>query len=167
MLRTVPIGVLTAAIFGQFAASFGAGLLGAFAIPCCDNPMPALPRWYSNLSVPVYFAVMLVPAFLCGLYVTARPILVAAIAAGAGKFLWSWLGAYILAQLFPARALGGLGQLQSVFWSITSLEFVATLAVSSVCYAAAGAAAASGGYLLRSRVRPNHAFNRTRLRRAG
>jgi hypothetical protein len=161
MLRSVPVIALAIAILGQFAANLLAGALGAFAIPCCDNPTPEIPSWYAYISTPIDFLVMLLPAFLCGLYAASRPIFVGTVAAGVGAFLWRWFGHYVIAQLFPAWALGGVGVFNNAFWSISSGAFVAHLIISAVCYAAVGAGAASAGYLLRSRVRPNLSLNRT------
>ena len=145
----VPLGVAT---LGQFAAYLFSGALEAFAVPCCADPTPLLPPWYGYIATPIHFLVMLVPAFLCGLFVASRPILTGAIAAGVGAFLWHLLGAHIIANLFPERAIGGLGQFQNALWSLTSFAFLVTLAVSAICYAAAAAGAASGGFLLRSRA---------------
>ena len=159
MFRSVPYFVLAAAILGQFVANLLASALGAFAVPCCDNPTPELPRWYANISTPIHFLELLLPAFLCGYYVKSRPIFVGTVAAGIGAFLWHWLGAHVIANLFPAWAVSGLGDFRNAFWIFVSPEFSIGLIVSAVCYAAAGAGAASGGYLLRNRVRPNLAVN--------
>ena len=150
MLRSIPYGALLAALVGQFAANLGAGVLGAFAVPCCDDPTPQLPRWYAEIAQPVYFLPLLLPAFLCGFYVKSRPILVGTVAAALGGFLWHWLGSHILAHLFPARALSGIGQFENALLIFYSPVFVLNLAISSACYAAAAAGAASGGYLLLS-----------------
>jgi hypothetical protein len=152
MLRSIPYGVLAVAIVGQFAANLGAGVLGAFAVPCCDDPTPELPHWYAQIAQPVYFLVLLLPGFLCGYYVKSRPILVGALAAALAGFLWHWLGSHILAHLFPARAVSGIGHFENALSILSEPVFLVTLAVSSACYAAAAAGAASGGYLLRSRA---------------
>jgi len=159
MLRSIPYGALAVAILGQWVAHLFGGALGAFAVPCCDDPTPLLPRWYAEISTPIHFLVMLLPAFLCGLYANSRPILVGALAAGIGALLWHWIGGHVLANLFPARALGGMGDFKNALWVFAAPGYLATLIVSATCYAAAGAGAASGGYLLRDRVRPNTAFD--------
>jgi hypothetical protein len=148
-------------MLGQFLAYLGASALDAVAVPCCDNPTPQLPEWYARIATPVNFLVLLLPGFLCGFYVMSRPILVGALAALVGAFLWHWLGAHLIAQLFPARAFSGLGRFANALWVFYSPGYVAGLVVSSVCAAAAAAGAASGGYLFRNRVRPNHSLNRT------
>jgi hypothetical protein len=149
MLHANSLVPLVAAVLGQFAAYLLSGTLEAYAVPCCSDPSPMLPAWYGFIVTPIHFLVMLVPAFLCGFFVVSRPIVTGAISAGAGSLLWHLLGAHIIASLFPERAVSGIGQFQSVFWSLTSFTFLVTLAVTAACYAAAGASAASGGFLLR------------------
>ena len=154
VLRSIPYGPLTFAILGQCLLYFLAGVLGAWAVPCCDDPTPRIPIWYGLVLTPIHFLVMLLPAFLCGLYIQARPISVGTLAAGVGNFLWYWLGAYVLATLFPARAVGMIGDLQTALSTLVAPQWLAGMLVSAVCYAAAGAAAASGGYLLRGHSLP-------------
>ena len=149
----MPYRLFAIAILGQFGALLVAGIIGAVAVPCCDNPFPEVPRWYGFISTPIHFAVLLLPGFLCGFFVTTRPILVGVIAGGAATALWYWLSSFILANLFPARAVGGLGQVDGIIYSLASGVFLADLLVSSLCNAAAAAAGASGGLLARDRAR--------------
>ena len=65
--RPLHYGALVIAVAGQFAAWFCSGLIDAIAIPCCDNPTPAVPSWYTLAATPIRVAVYLVPGFLCGL----------------------------------------------------------------------------------------------------
>src|ERR1700751_3602989 len=114
MLRSIPYSALAAAILGQFVANLAEGALGAVAIPCCDNLTPDVPAWYGWVATPVHFSAILLPGFICGLYVSSRPIVVGTIAAFVSGFLWLWLRAYMLAWLFPARAISGIGQFESL-----------------------------------------------------
>ena len=158
-VRSVPYLALAAAILGQFLAYLLAGALAAFGVPCCDNPTPELPKWYAHVGPPIYFLVLLLPAFLCGLYVKSRPILVGAVAAGMGAFIWQWLGSHVIANLFPAWSVSRLGDFRKAFWIFVSPEFSVSLLVSAICRAAVGAGAASGGYLLRNPARADRPIN--------
>lgn len=153
MLRQLPYRAFSAGILGQLAVSLSAHALGAIAIPCCDNPTPEIPLWYANVATPIYFLDLLLPAFLCGFFALSRPILVGTVAAGLGSVIWYWIGSFAIAQIFPSRSLGGLGEFHGHVWILTDPLFVLRLITTLACHGAAGAAAASGGYLFRNRVR--------------
>ena len=151
MPHSLPYRILIAASIGQFAAWLLGSVVGAAAVPCCDNPSPEIPHWYALMSMLLHTTALLLPGFLCGLLVSTRPVLVGAIAGGVGAALWYWLGSFIIANLFPVRALGGLGQLEGVIYSLTYWAFWSSLVVSSLCDAAAAAAGASAGVLTHRR----------------
>jgi hypothetical protein len=159
MPKSLPYRAFFIATFAQFAAWLCYSFIGAAAIPCCDDPTPAIPSWYAFTATPILFSVYLVPGVLCGLFVPSRPVLVAALAGGVGAYLSHLFGSYLRAIVFPAWAVGGLGQLQNVWYSFSSIEFNFGVLVTSLCYAAAAAAAASAGILVRSRVRANPSLN--------
>jgi len=148
-MRSTTYVALFIAVFGQFLFHLLASVLSALAVPCCDSTAQQLPDWYANLATPVHFAVMLLPALLCGRYVQDRPILVGTLAAGVGAFLWHWLGAHVLATFMPSRAIGGIGNFANALHVFGAPGYLAGLLISSACYAAAGACAASAGHLLR------------------
>ena len=152
MLRSLPYRALAAATLGQFVAYLAVGVLEALVIPCCDNPTPDVPRWYTLINTPAHFAAMLLPAFVCGLYVLSRPIVVGTIAAFVGRFLWQWWGNHLLAWLFPARAISGIGQFESALVILSDPFFLSITVIWCACYGAAAAGAASGGYVLRGRA---------------
>ena len=115
--------------------------------------MPAIPPWYGFAATPILVAVYLVPGFLCGLLVSSRPVMAGALAGGAGSYLWRLFGSYLKTAVFPEWAVGGLGQLQSVWYSFSSIQFNLSVLVTSLCYGAIAAAAASAGVLARNRGR--------------
>jgi hypothetical protein len=155
MFSSVPFVGLAIGIIGQFAAYLLTGAIEASLIPCCDDPTPRVPEWYGYISTPIHFLSFLLPAFFCGFYAKSRPVLVGTVAAGVGYFIWRWLGRYTLAQLFQALPLKDVGTLAYALSVASHPTFMAMLVTYSVCYAAAGAGAASGGYLLGSRRRPH------------
>ncbi len=145
--RALAIGII-----GQVVVLMLAQVLGAIAIPCCDNPTPELPTWYASIATPVHFISMLLPGFLCGLYARRRPVLVGALAAGVGAFVWFLSGSQVIATLFPSRAVWSLGYFRNILALLTSPEYVIRLLISAICYAAVGGCAASAGFLVRGNV---------------
>jgi len=151
--RPLHYGALVIATAGQFAAWFCSGLIDAIAIPCCENPTPGVPSWYALAATPIRVAVYLVPGFLCGLLVRTRPVIVGALAGGLGTYLSHLFGSYLRAVVLPEWGIGGMGQAQNIWYLLTSVQFNFTVLVTSLCYAAIAAAAASAGVLARGRFR--------------
>jgi hypothetical protein len=148
----LPYGALAIGIIGQVVVLMLTQVLGAFAVPCCDNPTPEIPKWYASIATPVHFISLLLPGFLCGFYVQRRPIFVGALAAGVGAFAWFLVGSHVIATLFPSRAVGSLGDFTNILAVLTSPQYVTGLIISAVCYAAVGGCAASAGFVLRGNV---------------
>ena len=154
-----PYRALVLATLGQFAAWLCSSLIAAAAIPCCDNPTPPIPAWYAFMATPILVAVYLLPGFLCGLFVSSRPVLVAALAGGLGTYLFHLFGSHLRALILPEWAMGNLGNLQSIWYAFSSFAFNVHAIVPSLFYAAIAAAAASAGVLLRLRRRVYQPIN--------
>jgi hypothetical protein len=124
-------------------------MLGAVAIPCCADPSPPIPGWYSYISFPITLAVYLVPGFVCGLLTTARPVFCAFVAGVIGSLAWSVLGSHIVATLIPAYVGSGLGDFTNLLGLLYSFEMLSSLVWLSFWYGVAAAIGACGGIVLR------------------
>ena len=133
----------------QFLVWFLSSMLGAAAIPCCVDPSPPLPGWYSFVSFPITLAVYFGPAFVCGLLTASRAVTCAFLAGGIGSFAWSVLGSHIIATLIPSYAVGGLGDFTNLRGLLYSFEMLSSLVWLSFWYAVVAAIGACGGIVLR------------------
>lgn len=149
--RIVSIGIA-----GQVLCFFIVAVIGQLVVPCCRNLSPEIPIWFSYLSSPLYFFSILVPGYFVGRLERSRFAFAGVVVGAVGSVIWSVIGAFLMLQIFPERAVSELGTISSVLHSIGSFEIVFSFVITASCQALAACAAACAGHVFSA----NHAFER-------
>ncbi|WP_422947140.1 hypothetical protein [Undibacterium sp. Ren11W] len=149
--RIVSIGIV-----GQVLCFLIVAIIGQLVVPCCRNMSPEVPMWFSYLSSPLYFFSILVPGYFIGRLEHSRFAFAGIIVGAVGSIIWSVIGAFLMLQIFPERAVSELGTISSVLHSIGSLEVMFSFAITASCQGLAACTAACAGHVFSA----NHAFER-------
>jgi hypothetical protein len=149
--RIVSIGIA-----GQVLCFLIVAVIGQLVVPCCRNLSPEIPMWFSYLSSPLYFFSILVPGYFVGRLERSRFAFAGIVVGAVGSIIWSVIGAFLMLQIFPERAVSELGTISSILHSIGSLEVMFSFAIAASCQALASCTAACAGHVFSA----NNAFER-------